>query len=283
MFARDPAERDRVLPATRIVAVAIIPFLVAAVVLLYGFPRRSGELFAWQIDPPLTAYLLASAYLGGIWFFVGVVRERRWHRVKPGFPAVTVFAGALLIATLTHLDRFSSNISFFTWLTLYATTPFAVAILAWVQRDPARDLDEVDTRIPAPVRVGVVVVGTTALVLGVVLFIAPQVLIPVWAWQLTPLTARVTGAVLSLTGVVGWGMLRDDRWSAFRLLFQSQLVSLAAILASLVVARGDIFWDRPAAYGFVGLVVVAALGYGALSLAMENRARRGAKGSARIG
>ena len=276
MSGADSRTNDRILPATRIVAVVIVPFLVAAAVLLFVFPTRSGELFAWQIDAPMSAYLLASAYVGGIWFFVRVAREGRWHRVKEGFPAVTVFAGALLIATLTHLGRFSANLSFWTWLTLYLTTPFAVAILAWLQRDPTRALDEVDARIPAALRVGVILVGTTALALGVVLFFAPQVLIPVWAWQLTPLTAQVTGAVLSLTGVVGWGMLRENRWSAFRTLFQSQLLSIAAILVSLVLARNDIFWDRPASYGFAGLVVAAALGYGALTIAMESRARAGA-------
>ena len=78
--------------------------------------------------------MLASAYVGGIWFFVGVALTKRWHRVAPGFPAVVVFAGALLVATLLHLDRFSQNLPFAAWITLYATTPFVVAWLWWLQR-----------------------------------------------------------------------------------------------------------------------------------------------------
>jgi hypothetical protein len=269
------AGATRVLRATRIVAVVILPFLVAAAFLLFAFPTRSGELFAWQIDPPLTAYLLASAYVGGIWFFAGVARQRRWSRVRHGFPAVVVFAGALLVATLLHLDRFSENLSFFTWITLYITTPFVVAALAWLQRsrdDGAPDLRE--ARIPRGLRVAVLLVGASALLTGAAIFVAPQVVIPYWGWDLTPLTAQVVGAVLSLTGVVASGMLRDDRWSAFRLLFQSQLVSLTAIVLSLVVAREDLRWERPAAAGFVVLVGVAAVGYAALAVVMERRARR---------
>ena len=129
-----PIGSDRIFRVTRGVAIAIVPFLVAAVFLLFVFPTRTGELFAWPIDPPMTAYLLASAYVGGIWFFVGVAAARRWHRVKHGFPAVAVFSGALLWATLTHLDRFSANLSFWTWLVLYATTPFIVTALAIAQR-----------------------------------------------------------------------------------------------------------------------------------------------------
>ncbi|MFE7843906.1 hypothetical protein ACFUTX_01775 [Microbacterium sp. NPDC057407] len=268
---------DRVLPATRWVAIAIVPFLVVAAFLLFAFPERTGELFAWAIDPPLSAYLLASAYTGGIWFFVRVAAARRWHHVAHGFPAVVVFAGALLVATLLHLDRFSQNLSFAVWMTLYATTPFAVAALGIVQRrrDPGVP-DERDVEIPRPVRFGLAAVGLAALALGAALFCAPAAAIDLWAWPLTPLTAQVTGAVLSLTGVVNAGLLWDSRWSAFRTLFQAQLLSLVAIAVSLIAGRDALLWDGPATPAFVGLVAVALLGYGAFALWCESRMRRAA-------
>jgi hypothetical protein len=270
----DPGS-DRVLPITRIVAIVILPFLVAAVILLFGFPDRTGELFAWAISPPLSAYMLASAYVGGIWFFVGVARTQHWHRVAPGFPAVVVFAGALLVATLLHLDRFTQNLSFFTWITLYATTPFVVAWLWWMQRrSDDRQLEPADCRVPPVVRAIMVAVGAASLVTGAVLFFAPTLVIPVWAWDLTPLTARVLGAVLSLPGVVAAGFLRDDRWSSFRILFQAQLVSLLAIVCSLIAGRDALHLDRLATPAFLGLVAVALLGYAALTIDMERRIRR---------
>ncbi|MGB4776946.1 MAG: hypothetical protein WBP48_01115, partial [Microbacterium sp.] len=131
---------DRVLPLTRAVAIAIVPFLVVAVVILFGFPSRTEELFAWAIAPPLSAYLLASAYVGGIWFFGCTAFARSWDAVRHGFPAVVVFAGALLVATLLHLDRFSRNLPFVVWLVLYATTPFLVAAVAVIQRRRAAAL-----------------------------------------------------------------------------------------------------------------------------------------------
>jgi len=271
----DSAADDRVRVETRIVALVILPFLVVAVVLLFGFPERTGELFAWAIAPPLTAFMLASAYIGGIWFFVQVVRAPRWHRIAVGLPAVIVFAGALLVATLLHLDRFSQNISFYTWLALYATTPFAVAWLWWRQRrsDDGRP-ERSDVRVPLPVRVVMLAVGVASLVTGAVLFLAPALLIPVWAWDLTPLTAQVMGAVLSLPGVVALEFLRDDRWSSFRVLFQAQLVSLVAIVCSLIAGRDALHWDRLATPAFLALVAVAFVGYLALTIAMEMRLRR---------
>ncbi|WES62796.1 hypothetical protein P0L94_10020 [Microbacter sp. GSS18] len=269
-----PIRSDRILPVTRWVAVIIVPFLVAAAVLLFGLPARSGELFAWQIDPPLSAFMLASAYVGGIWFFGRVAFERRWHRVAPGYPAVTVFAAALMVATLLHLDRFSDNISFWTWLVLYATTPFIVAALWAIQRryaDPRPD--DPETLVPGWVRWAVAIVGTGALVFGALMWIAPDAIIPHWAWELTPLTAKVVGAVLSLTAVVGYGMLADARWSSFRILFQAQLVSLAAIIVSLILGAAALRPDRPMTWAFLALIASAALLYLALTVWMERRLR----------
>lgn len=119
--------RDEMEPLTRWLALLILPFLAVASVLLYLLPTETERLFAWTIQPPLTAMLLGSAYLGGIWFFVHVVWQGRWHRVRHGFPAVVVFASLAGVATLLHIDRFhAGHVSFVTWLRLYLTTPFLV-------------------------------------------------------------------------------------------------------------------------------------------------------------
>jgi hypothetical protein len=269
-----PAD-DRVLPVTRWVAIVILPFLAVAAFLLFVFPDRTGELFAWAIAPPLSAFLLASAYVGGIRFFIGVARARRWHHVRRGFPAVVVFAGALLVATLLHLDRFSQNLSFVVWLILYATTPFVVAVLAILQRprDP-KTADEVDVEIPRAWRWGLAAIGAAAFVFGTAVFFAPQAAIGFWAWTLTPLTAQVTGAVLSLTGVVNAALLVDRRWSSFRTLFQAQLLSLAAIAISLIARREDLLWDRPMTPAFLALIVAALLLYAVFTLRFEALLRR---------
>ena len=265
---------DRTLCVTRIVAVALVPFLVVAALILFAFPDRLGELFAWQIDPPLSAAVLASAYVGGVWFFARVP-TRRWHEVRHGYPAVAVFAGALLIATLLHLDRFASNLSFAVWMVLYAMTPFIALILAVVQRprDPGIPLP-VDLVLPLPVRVGLIAIGVIALAAGVVLFAVPQVVAELWAWTLTPLTAQVTGAVLTLPGVVGLALVRDARWSAFRVLVQAQLLSLVAMAVSLLVHRDDLHGGRGTAPLFVALICVAIVAYAALLLWCEARLRR---------
>jgi hypothetical protein len=266
---------DRLLTSTRWAALGIVPFLVVAVAVLFAAPERSGELFAWPIAPPMSAFLLASAYVGGIAYFVAVWREHRWHRVRHGLPAVLVFAGALLATTLLHRERFSANLPFAVWLALYAITPIAMVALLVLQRGAdAGAPDDEDVAIPRWARVTLAVIGLAALGAGAAALVAPTSVAELWAWQLTPLTARATGAVLTLTGVVNLAMLRDERWSSFRILFGAQLLSLAAIAVSLVARRGDLLWERPLTGPFLALIAVAVLAYGALAVWAE-RLRRG--------
>lgn len=265
--------RDRIHPYTRIVAAIIVPFLVIAFVLLYPLADSTDQLFAWTILPPITATLLASAYAGGVWFFVQVVWPLRWHELRYGFPAVLLFATLLAVSTFLHWGKFHfGHISFIVWVTLYVTTPVLIVVAMVVNRreDPRRP-DEHDVILPAWVRIVIAVIGITSLVTGLCLFVVPQLAIDVWAWPLTPLTARVCGAILTLPGMVNLWMLGDVRWSAFRRIFQCQLLSLVLILLALALRGGELLWDRPAAPLFVGGIGVSFLAYLAFYVWAERR------------
>ena len=244
---------DRVRPYTRVLAAIIVPFLAAAVLLLYLLPGSTAETFAWTIQPPLSAMFLGCAYIGGIVFFVHVLRTDRWHRVKYGFPAVLVFATLLSVATFVHWDRFHfGHISFVTWLTLYVTTPvlvLAAMLINW--RADSGAPEERDHAIRRAPRIVIALVGIVAFACGIVLFVDPAPFVDAWAWQLTPLTGRVVGAILTLPGMVNVWLLVDARWSAFRWIFQAQIASLAAIAVAILVRLGDIAWQRPAGTAFV--------------------------------
>ena len=75
----------------------------------------------------MTPMMLASAYLGGAYFFFRVVGERHWHVVKIGFLAVALFASLLGIATIIHWDKFThAHVAFWIWAALYFLAPFLV-------------------------------------------------------------------------------------------------------------------------------------------------------------
>ncbi|GGC77931.1 hypothetical protein GCM10011512_00560 [Tersicoccus solisilvae] len=270
-----PPDRDRILPYSRVVAAVVVPFLAVAVVLLYGLPTRTAELFAWTIEPPLTAMLLGATYLGGIAFFAAVLRRRPWHRVRHGMPAVIVFATALGIATLLHLDRFHPwHVSFMAWAALYATAPVLVLVLLLRNgpEDPGTP-EPRDTAIPAAARGALAALGAVAGVAGVALFLAPA-LGSLWPWDLTPLTARVVGAILTLPALINVPLLWERRWSAYRLLVRAELVGLAATLLALVLRAGDLRLDRPATPVVAAVLVAAFVAFAVLSRVLDRRRER---------
>ena len=251
---------DRVLRTTRWLAAFIAPFLLVAFVLLYVFPSRTGRLFAWPILGTLTPMVLASAYLGGFWFFVQVMREQRWARIKLGFPAVALFATLLGVATVLHWERFShGHIAFWRWAGLYFTAPFLV-VAAWlanraVEATPRDD----EPRIGEVARWVIGGVGLATVLTGILMFVAPRTMIGVWPWPLTPLTCRVVGAIFCL-GSAGLGVVRDPRWLTVRLMLQVEVLMVALMAVGAVRAREELLTDRPLTWLLLGGFAAALAG-----------------------
>jgi hypothetical protein len=245
---------DRILSATRWVAALVIPFLVVAFIILYFAPGQTAALFAWKLQPTMSAMMLGSAYAGGIYFLTGVLAGAQWHRIKVGFPPVIAFASLLGIATILHWDRFNQgHVSFWAWAGLYFTTPFLV-FAVWLRnrREDPNILVPGDTAIPRAMRWLVGTVGVATLIISALLFVGPERMIALWPWTLSPLTARVASAMFALPGLVGLGIALDQRWSAAQLILQAQAFSIALILIAAWRAWGELDQANPAALLFVG-------------------------------
>jgi hypothetical protein len=153
----DTRRDDRVLAPARWVAVAVIPVLASAFVILYGFPRRTEELWGWMVCPSMSGLVMGGGYLSGAYLFTRVARSREWHRIGVGFAATTVFSSILLATTVLHWSRFNhDHVSFWAWIALYGATPFLLPVLWWRNRrtDPG-SLSDVDVRVPQRLRIAV--------------------------------------------------------------------------------------------------------------------------------
>ena len=260
-----PTRDDAVLLVTRALAVFIIPFLVVAAILLFVWPNDTDRTFAWTIKPSMTPMMLAAAYIGGIYYFAGVTFARRWHAIKLGFLPVTFFASFLGLATILHWDRFNhSHISFFAWTALYFATPFLVVAVWLINRrhDPGQPAAD-EIIVPGLVRLVIGAVGAVTLLVSLFLFLVPSVMVSIWPWILTPLTARVLGAMFALPGIVGLGIALEPRWSAARLILQSQAFSILFILIAAARAYRDFNPANLLTYVFVlgllGFLVMIAM------------------------
>jgi len=271
---RESQPDDRILPLTRGVAAAVIPFLVAAFVILYVMPQSTARLFAWEIASPLTTALMGAGYLGGAYFFGRVLTGHHWHRVGRGLPSVAVLTVVMLAATLLHWDTFDpGHWPFLVWLVIYIITPVVVPLVWWRNRPADRGAPEADDVWLSPAVGRFMVAAGVLLLLGaVMLFIRPGPAVAWWPWPLTPLTARVLAGWGALLGMGALGLGRERRWSAWRIPFQSILIWQLLLAAAFVLRRpafgpGGLFnWFT---LFTVGGILAAAVCYGR----MERRRR----------
>ncbi len=260
------------LPATRALSAAIVPFLLVAFVVLYLFPDDTDRLFAWAIAPSMSARTLGAVYLGGAYFFVRAFRATSWHTVQAGFLSVATFASLMGVATIVHWGRFNhDHVAFWLWAGLYFTTPFLVAGV-WVANQRRRPAPAPGDLLIAPAARWVIGgAGLLAVAAGCFLFLLPATAVDTWPWKLTPLTSRALGAMFML-GLAGIGVFVDARWTATRLMLQVQIFMMVLILAAAGLASGEFDTSNPMTWlllaGFAGALVGAI----SLSVTMDRRA-----------
>ncbi|HEV3402536.1 MAG TPA: hypothetical protein VG078_11995 [Acidimicrobiales bacterium] len=266
---------NHLLAPTKWTARAVIPVLVAAFVILYGFPGETTRLWSWMICPEMNALLMGAGYLAGAYFFTRVARAREWHRVSAGFVAVTVFSTLLMIATTLHWSQFNhDHVSFWAWLALYATTPVLLPLL-WVknQRTDPGEPSSTDARIPRRLQLAVGIGGTLQLAFALAIFVWPQLIEDVWPWEMEPATTRALSAFTAFPAVTWLWFLFDHRWSSFRITQQVVTIGLVLIGLGAIRARDEFSTESWATPVYAVSLVLALVLNVALYVAMERRAR----------
>lgn len=269
-----PAHDDAILPATRLVAAAVLPFLLAAFLILYIWPETTGRLFAWEIASPLTAAWMGAGYLSGAYFFARVLTGRRWHHVSGGFLPIAAFTAAMLLATLLHWQTFDpAHWPFRVWLALYLVTPVLVPALWVINRRRDNGAPEAADRL-VPVLLGRVlfVVGLLMAAGALFLLLAPAAAAEVWPWPLTPLTARVLAGWQALLAVGLLTISRERRWSAWRIPLHTILIWQGGLLLAFVL-RGGVFGPAGPLNWFTVYSLAGFLALMALLIFMEHRRR----------
>jgi putative effector of murein hydrolase LrgA (UPF0299 family) len=269
-----PARDDRVLPGTRALAVFIVPFLLVAFPLLYLFPNDTGNWWAWEIHPSMTALIMGAGYIAGAYFFIRVAAASRWHRVHVGFLPITAFTAFLGVATFIYWDRFDhDHVAFWIWTGLYVTTPLLVPF-TWLRNrhtDPGT-LEPADDRyLPDGVRSLLKAVGVLQVAIAVGLIASPSTMIDIWPWPLTQLAAATLGAWFALPGVTALMMGIDGRQSAIRITLESQLIGLALILLATARAWEQFDKSNATTYVFAGGIALLFVALAALRSSMGLR------------
>lgn len=255
----DVVRDDRIYLSTRIIAAIIIPILGLAFVILYFFPQLSGERFAFRVAPDVMGVYIGSGYLGGAYLFAHALFGRRWHRVSAGFPAVTTFTISMLLATVLHWEHFDiHHFAFQLWLVLYIVTPVLVPWM-WLNNratDPGTPEPD-DLVVPMPIRWVSLASGIGLTAFSAVCFLFPQLLIAVWPWRLTLLSARLLAGWGALIGVGNLALVADARWSAWKVAGESIWLWHALFLIGAVFYQRD--FTNGSLFNWYGVSVIAFL------------------------
>lgn len=267
-----PERDDRMLATTKWVSICIIPVLVAAFVILYFFPDRTRQLWAWTMEPEMTAMFMGAGYIAGAWLFFRIATSTRGHKANVALLAVTVFTLLLEVATILSWDRFNhDHVSFWAWLLLYSVTPVLLPVLWFNNRrtDPGVPGPE-EVIVPPVIRVLMTIGGLVTLVFALVMFIRPALIVDEWPWPVTPLVARSLSAFIAFPAVA-WSLFAlDPRWSSFEIPMETSIIGEALILIASVRAW-DNFGSTDEAWGYVAILAVALVWLTGVYVAMRRR------------
>lgn len=247
-----------------LLAIAGVIFLLG--LSLFVLPSDTDRLFAWTIDPPLTAAFLGASYWAATALALACAAERDWARARAFAPPYLIAGVVLLWVTLVHIDRFHmDDVTGWAWLVLYAVFPPAMAALLVRQLrvpggEPART-----AAMPAAATAVFALQGALMAVLGVALVAVPQDAASLWPWPLTPLTGRAVGVFVLAQGVLVLTACRERDWRRVRPAMLQCLLLGALHLIALARFSGTPDWERAPAWIYLGFVASLLLmgAYGA--------------------
>lgn len=242
-------------------------FGVGAVLAIGLSPANTKTNFAWPIQPVVMAAVLGGFYITSALLFLLPLLAKRWEMIRVMILPTALFSSLQLVATILHWDKFSvGTVPFYVWFASYLLPPpIFVSAYLWHQRQAASRPAAADDLLPLCLN-WLLVIGGSGLTLGAILiFIFPSLLIPIFPWQLTPLTARSLCAWLIAVGTIMLSMSRENNQTRTRLATPTFLLLLPALLLQMIRYADEVNWSNPVLW--LSLILFAIIGFCGLYLA----------------
>jgi hypothetical protein len=269
------------LPQVRVLLTVFCALTAAGFLSLFAFASRTEETFAWTINPPVTAAFMGSGYGAGFMLSLLSLRARTWADVRIPYLTVLVFTSLTTVATFLHLDRLHfttpgtgavAELAGWFWTAVYVVIPVAMAALLWPQERSSGVETSVRLPLPAALKAALAVQGAVLLVVGLSLFLAPTSAERLWAWPLTPLTARTVAAWLLAFAFAAFVSLRVDDLARLRTAALAYAVLGALLLVTLARFASQVAWQGAVAWILLaGAVAMTCTGSAGWLLARRGR------------
>ncbi len=235
-------------------------FGIGAVLAIGVSPADTQTNFAWPIQPVVMAAVLGAFYASSALLFLLPLFAKRWEMIRVMILPAAIFCTVQLIATFLHWDKFSIGTTpFYVWFASYLLPPpIFIATYIWHQRRAAPKNTQPDSPLPAWIRWLFMICGSLIAIGAILVFIFPNLLIPIFPWKLTPLTARSLCGWIMIVGVILLTMVRENDKARVRLATPMLILLLPTLLIQMARFANEVNWANPMLW--LGLILAAILG-----------------------
>ena len=236
-------------------------FGIGAVLAIGRDPANSATNFAWPIQPVVMAATLGAFYITSAPLFLLPLFAKRWENIRAMILPTALFSTVQLAATFLHWDRFSVGTTpFYVWFASYLLPPpIFVAAYLWHQRRAVSRAAPYNDAIPFWLNRLLIIFGSLLTLIAAVTFFFPGFLIPVFPWQLTPLTARSLSGWLIAVGTLMLWMSRENDRTRVRLATPMLILILPALLMQMGRFAEQVNWGSLVLW--IGLLLFAGVGF----------------------
>jgi hypothetical protein len=231
--------------------------------------------FAWDVQPRANQVFIGAGYIFRTAFFLSVVFEANWLRLRWIVWGNLAFTGTLLVATYWHLDQFHWDILHQTplghiWIVLYILEPIAMIFL--LPRGILRASAEA-TGGPIHPWFRKYLIGVTAVLLanGLLILANPTFAATRWPWELNELDSRIVAAWF-----LGWSvwcgtMALASDWDEIRRAAQLFVLCGASLLVAFLLSRDVFLATAKTTGGFLGGLAVLTAAMAVAYVVQERR------------
>ena len=246
-------------------------FGIAAVLAVGLAPADTATNFAWPIQPVVMAAVLGAFYITSAPLFLLPFLAKRWEMVRAMILPAALFSTVQLVATFLHWDKFSvGTFPFYVWFASYLLPPpIFIAVYLWHQKQFGAEVPVLaEDQIPAWLRTMLLVLGIALSLIAFIAFFLPNVIIPIFPWKLTPLTARSLSGWLVAVGTLMLSIRQGNSRVRSRLSTPMLILILPSLLMQMGRYASEVNWASPTLW--FGLLLFALTGFCGLALAIGN-------------
>jgi hypothetical protein len=213
------------------------------------------------------AAVLGGFYITSAPLFLLPLFARRWEMIRVMILPAAMFCTVQLAATFLHWDKFSvGTVPFYVWFASYLLPPpIFLAAYLWHQRKASSSDADSDNALPIWLKRLLAIIGGFLTVVAVLIFFFPNLLIPIFPWQLTPLIERSLSGWLIAVGTTMLSIFLENNRTRARLVTPMFILLLPVLLLQMLRYAVQVEWGNLVLW--ISLILFGIIGFCGLYLA----------------